>query len=1474
MDRLWVFYDKYVQQLELSQTERLLGSSEDVDLLVPPLRAKIIAKIAHDQKQCVLDSEGIGEHILAAGETFQYKEDNVLFTFVYESEPISEWVYYIGKETFLSIGHEGSADIVLPKESPTSSCALIKQDDCWYVYPEEHARVFMNGEILTKKQPVKNGDIVLLGYTMFVIKESDLLTIESTEPIQTRLSPIAVPTSESKKKYPEYRRTPRIIYEEPKEKVNFSIPGQELDDNHRALWLIVLPPLAMLIVMGIVALLIPRGIFIIISVTMFTVTLITSTVNYFRERKIRKQKEEKRQRVYTRYLKEKRVELQEIADKQRHVLDYHFPSFEESKYMAANLNRRIWEKTVGDDDYLYVRVGKSSIPSSFQIGDPGGDLANRDRDELLEEGETLKEHYSYIHDAPLSLSLASGSIGYVGQLKTIQREVAQMVGQLTFFQSYHDLRFVAVFNEDQYASWEWMKWLPHFQLPHMYAKGFIYNERTRDQLLTSIYEMVRERELEQSQGKPKRFMPHFVFLVANRSLISDHAIMEYLEGPDKLLGMSVIFLTDAQENLTEYVHTIIKAVNQKEGEIVIRERKAEHKRFTFDSHDAMTNEWYARLLASLNHQRGMSRSIPDMASFLEMFGVDHTEELAIERRWETTNSAESLAVPVGFKAKDELLELNIHEKAHGPHGLLAGTTGSGKSEFLQTYILSLAVHYHPHEVAFLLIDYKGGGMAQPFKTIPHLLGTITNINDSKNFSMRALASIKSELRKRQRLFDQNVVNHIDDYMELYKNKQVMEPMPHLFIISDEFAELKNEEPEFIQELVSAARIGRSLGVHLILATQKPGGIIDNQIWSNARFRVALKVQDAQDSKEILKNPDAANLTVTGRAYLQVGNNELYELFQSAWSGAPYLRETHEGEEDVALVTDAGLVPISNVQTVASKKVKSITEMEAVVKEIEVTTGRLSIQKASSPWLEPLEEWLPPVQKDTEAGMFPLALADEPETQRQFDVQYQWLKDGNIAVFGSGGYGKSTTLMALMLSFAKSFNPEALHFYIFDFGNGALLPFRQLPHTADYFKIDEKRKIEKAIALLKAEMDDRRERFLVQEVNSLTMYNQTATEPLPVLFIFIDNFDLIKEEYEQLESTFIQFARDGQSLGIYVSLTATRANALRQPLMNAMRTKIVHFMNDRNDVITLLGRSKYEIEPIPGRASIAKDSHSFTQLYLPEAGENDMEMMEATRQAIAQLGRRYQDARLPGKIAMLPTQLSLEAFRTRVGDPGDSIPFALDEDTVKPVFLQSKSEPHLVVVGQPRKGKTNVVKVLLNYYLLQEVEEIGLVDGADRKLSSYVGQKLISYIDQKEQIKDWVSATEEKMTVREQAYMDALNNGGTVTAFPPVLLVIDSLIRFQQTVDATIQDKLAKLIKNSSHLGFRMIVCGNSAEFTKGFDPLTAELKLVRHYIIVMKKSDQTLVNLSFTRNEEEIAPGFGYYVVNGIETKIKIPEAP
>ena len=200
-------------------------------------------------------------------------------------------------------------------------------------------------------------------------------------------------------------------------------------------------------------------------------------------------------------------------------------------------------------------------------------------------------------------------------------------------------------------------------------------------------------------------------------------------------------------------------------------------------------------------------------------------------------------------------------------------------------------------VAFLLIDYKGGGMSKMFTALPHLLGTITNLDGSQ--SMRALASIKSELARRQSIFNQYDVNHINNYNKLFKNGEAEEPLPHLFLISDEFAELKKEQPEFMSELVSAARIGRSLGVHLILATQKPTGVVDDQIWSNSKFKLALKVQNEADSKEILKTADAANITLPGRAYLQVGNNEIYELFQSAWSGAAY-NEEEQKEKDSPL----------------------------------------------------------------------------------------------------------------------------------------------------------------------------------------------------------------------------------------------------------------------------------------------------------------------------------------------------------------------------------------------------------------------------------------------------------------------------------------------------------------------------------------------------------------------------------------------
>jgi len=252
------------------------------------------------------------------------------------------------------------------------------------------------------------------------------------------------------------------------------------------------------------------------------------------------------------------------------------------------------------------------------------------------------------------------------------------------------------------------------------------------------------------------------------------------------------------------------------------------------------------------------------------------------------HSAKGMSVPIGVKAGGVLFNLDMHETGHGPHGLVAGTTGSGKSELLQTIIISLAINYHPRDLVFVLIDYKGGGMADVFKGMPHLVGTITNLEG--NQTTRALLSIKSELLRRQKIFSEYDVNNIDKYQKLYysgNNKEHMPAIPHLIMIADEFAELKQDQPDFMKELVSATRVGRSLGVHLILATQKPAGVVDDQIWSNSKFKICLKVQDEADSKDVIKRPDASMIKEPGRAFIQVGNDEIFELFQSAYSGADY-----------------------------------------------------------------------------------------------------------------------------------------------------------------------------------------------------------------------------------------------------------------------------------------------------------------------------------------------------------------------------------------------------------------------------------------------------------------------------------------------------------------------------------------------------------------------------------------------------------
>lgn len=907
-------------------------------------------------------------------------------------------------------------------------------------------------------------------------------------------------------------------------------------------------------------------------------------------------KEIKRQKKYRKYLLEKKEKIIEIKALQKQILIENNIPLEECQAIIYNRKRNLWERNITDEDFLSVRLGIGQVDCKIEISEPSETFTVEDEDNLLTYLKETVDEAKYIEDAPMDVILTEKNImAVVGNGVLTKYFMDSIFLQLLTFHSYTELKtFVITSKKNEYL-WEYLKITPHSWDNLKTTRYFATNNEQINEISSIMEKVWEERSANDETAQVEdngeeladkqpylKYRPYYLIFIDNLEAARNVSVIKKIMAYHKNLGFSIIIRNDRLSNLPSECSTFINVDENISGLFENDLIANNQKQFKAELNKTIDMYGCAQKLANVPIQKEKAKyELPNSVSFLEMYNVGKVEQLNSLERWKTNNPVTSLSVPVGVNQEGELFKMDAHEKGFGPHGLVAGMTGSGKSEWLITYILSLATNFHPDEVQFVIIDYKGGGLALSFENkelgikLPHLAGTITNLD--KSAINRALASIEAELKNRQRLFNdareklhESSIN-IYKYQQYYRKGLLDEPISHLFIISDEFAELKSQQPEFLDQLVSTARIGRSLGVHLILATQKPTGVVNDQIWSNSRFRVCLRVQDKSDSNEMIKCPDAAMLKTTGAFYLQVGYNEFFELGQSAWAGAKYYPS-----DIVKKTIDQSVQYIDNLGKTINSFDEDIFEEKEVIEPqgeelLNIVTYISEISKQ-----EPIvgkQLWLPNIEpiiylNDIKKKYAHQAVSqdmttvigeyDNPSLQQQSILKIDLAE--NIAIYGETGSGKENLITTMLWSNITEHTPQEVNYYIIDYGAETLRMFAKYPHVGEVAFQDEQDRVVGILDMVLEEIEKRKEMFADFNGN-YESYLKESGKNIPRWIVVINAWDIFQEMLAKISDIVINIFRDGPKYGITFIISTTTHQAIRGKANSFFKHKIVLNMAD-------------------------------------------------------------------------------------------------------------------------------------------------------------------------------------------------------------------------------------------------------------------------------------------------------------------------
>ncbi len=996
-----------------------------------------------------------------------------------------------------------------------------------------------------------------------------------------------------------------------------------------------------------------------------------------------------------------REELLELREAERASRLVEAPATADGLMAAEELTTRLWLRRPDRPFFLDVRLGLGSARSRTTLKLPDRRRSLPEHWSVLAD---LRDEFAHVDAVPIVASLRdAGGVGVAGPQDVMAGVARALVAQLVCLHSPSEMSIMAVGSSLSVSGWDWLKWLPHVGAPYAPIPDLAMASTTTvaARQVAQLEDLLQTR-LESAGSLGDIALPHVVLIVLDDAPIERSRLVQLAEhGPSA--GIHVMWCAHSVAQIPAACRAFVEVDSSgraEAGQVHLGEHVDPIRCESVDLDVALH---IARRLAPVVDSGARVEDDSDIPRSVSFLSPEGNAELArnhqsIVERWAANDptlvgrslrkDGISLRALVGQGSGDGFaLDLRLQ----GPHALVGGTTGAGKSEFLQTWVLALAAAQSPKRVTFLFVDYKGGSAFARCTDLPHSVGLVTDLD--QHLVRRALTSLRAELSYREHVLNRHKAK---DLVELEKNPTA-EQLPSLIIVVDEFAALAQEVPEFVDGVIDVAQRGRSLGLHLVLATQRPSGVITGNLRANTNLRVALRMADADDSTDVLGDDRSAGFdpAVPGRAAAKTGPGRV-STFQSLYVGghtpdvAP--RSAVDIETLVFGVSEV-LTPPKDVESHDLKVVEPVTDLNRIVDQVVSAAKSYELPVPRKPWLDVL----PPVydfeqlDQRTDAALL-LGVQDFPEDQEQRPTYFRPDDHGNLVILGTGGSGKSTALRSLAVAAAGTLRGGPCDVYGLDFGSRGLAMLEELPHVGAVIAGSDHERVGRLLRWLRDEIERRSARYARVKASNIAEFRALSKEDDERrILVLLDGFATFKQEYESTArvsyyNLFGQLAADGRSVGIHFVITADRPGAVPPSLAATIQQRLVLRLADNNDYgFVNAPADVLSIDSPPGRGILEGNEIQIAVLGASASLPKQAEAIHALAEVLEKHGRGRARS-----IERLAERIALSDLRAPTAG---RTAFGVSDDDLRPFEVEPQDS--FLVVGPPGSGRTTTVATMVS-----------------------------------------------------------------------------------------------------------------------------------------------------------------------------------